>query len=127
MLMRYWHNPHTDVLKREDRMDPPWTEVSPEQAAALAKDRPGWFVMPIHEIDRNAISGIGWNAFVWQPTPEQRRQATVNHAGRTLEQLAEQGGLRWEEIWAVLICNPWRRLVVMRAFSMCRDWPYSEV
>jgi hypothetical protein len=128
MEMRYYYNPGSNVMVRCATNTQPtgFTEVSPEQAARLASILAnGWCCMPIQRDDINAISGIGWEHFCWEPTPEQQERAKANHGGRTLAQLAESGGLRWEEIWAILTNNPWRRLPVMRAFTMCRDWPKS--
>lgn len=128
MLMHYYYHAGTDALVRAAERPEGYEEVSHTQAATLASLKGnGWFCMPIHRDDVNALAGIGWEQFCWEPTAQQRHRATVIFGGQTLEQVADRGGCRWEELWAVLTDNPWRRLVVMRAFTMCRDWPKSLV
>lgn len=126
MLIRYYHDGQNDVLVRgpgaPDAGD--FREIDWREAMLLARNRPGWVVVPINEMDRGFLAGDGWSHFVFEPTQPQRMRCFANH-GRTLEEIPE--GLQWSEIWAVLIDGMWRRIVPMRAFTMCRDWPKSQV
>lgn len=131
MLMRYFakyrNGKPVGFERQEMKPDADWVEIDIKEAVRIAPMFKGWVVMAIHEIDRHALAGDGWSHFVWYATPEQRERAAINHSGQTLEQLSEGGGLRWEEIFAILTVNPWRRLILMRAFTCCRDWPKSVV
>lgn len=135
MQVHYWVHREdgkiTRMQRNSFRPDEGWERIPPQDAPSVARmlddgsGRTSWVIMPIHEIDYHALLGDGWREFVFEPTEEQRQQCRVNHGGRELEDIAAKEGLRWEEIVAILTCQPWRRLIPMRAFTTARDWPLS--
>lgn len=126
MLVRYYADFNKPALARASAPpeDGDWEEITWQQALLIARGEEGWVVVPIHELDKGFLAGDGWSHFMFQPTEQQRFRCVQNH-GRPLEEIKE--GLMWSELWAVLTDNMWRRIVPMRAFTLCRDWPKSEV
>lgn len=124
--MRYFHDPYRDVLVRAytKPVEDQFSQITWQEAMFLAKDREGWVVVPINELDRGFLAGDGWSHFTFQPTEAQRYRCVQNF-GRPLEQITE--GLQWSELWSILTDNMWRRIVPMRAFTTVIDWPKSAV
>lgn len=126
MLIKYYADFEAGELTRsaEKPEHGNFEEITWKQALVIARGEEGWVVVPISELDRGFLAGDGWSHFMFQPTEAQRERCRANF-GVEIDDIPT--GLQWSELWSILTDSMWRRIVPMRAFTLCRDWPKSQI